>query len=102
MAKASTPKTRARGAKAQAAAPPVPDAKPPALDGSTLSLEDLAEAVLARRLKPRAADLQRLAEGVLKRKKGGSKKDASKKAGGKKTKNKLPKIPGQKKRKDKA
>jgi len=94
MAKASTPKPRARAAKAPAAPSPAPAApKPPALNGATLSLEELAEAVLARRLKPRAADIQRLAEGSLKRKKGGSKK-----AKGKKAKDKLPKIPGQKKK----
>ena len=95
MATPSTPKPRATKSK-----PPPPPAsgakKPPALDGATLSLKELAEAVLAGQLKPRAADLRRLAEGVLKRG-----KDGSKKGKGKKTKNKLPKIPGQKKGKAK-
>lgn len=78
-------------------------AKPPApkpVDArDTLSVGDLARAVLSKEIRPRTADVHRLAEAVLA---GGAKpKKAKKKAdGGKKkdkSKKKLAKIPGQSK-----
>lgn len=67
----------------------------PAVDTAALSPTELAQAVLARTLRPRAADVRRLAEAVLAGKtKKKKKKAAEKKAGGKKRK--LSKIPGQK------
>jgi hypothetical protein len=63
----------------------------------------LAEAVLARTVRPRVADVRRLAEAVLakpaKKGKGGTKKAAGKKAKGQKADRKLAKIPGQKRKK---
>ena len=82
-------------------------AREPTDDRDGLSVADLARGVLAREIKPRVADVRRLAEAVLapaaggKKAKveGGKKKDRprpdKKKGGGRKVK-KLAKIPGQK------
>ena len=60
-----------------------------------LDLVALAEGIVARTLRPRAADVRRLAEAVLEAalKPAGKKKKGDKKPGGKKRK--LSKIPGQ-------
>ena len=77
----------ARSSKTSTDQAPPPKAAAPASDTAGLSVKSLAEAILARTIRPRAADVRRLAEAVLKKKKG-------KKADGKKRK--LSKIPGQK------
>jgi len=69
---------------------PVKTVAAPANDPSELSLADLARKILAREIRPRVADIRRLAEAVL----AAEEKRARKKAGGKK--HKLAKIPGQK------
>jgi hypothetical protein len=68
----------------------------PAPDSGELALEALAAGILARTIKPRVADIRRLAEGVLAAndKPAKKKKKSGKKDGGKKRK--LSKIPGQK------
>lgn len=82
------------------------------LDQDTLGLNDLAQAVLDRRIRPRVGSVRRLAEAVLanaaedaappapaKKKKKTAKADAGKKGGAKKSgakKRKQAKIPGQK------
>lgn len=80
-------------------------ASEPANDRDGLSVGDLARGILAREIKPRAADVRRLAEAVLARagkkgKGGGSKKKdkarPDKKGGSGKKVTKLAKIPGQK------
>ena len=104
MAKTSVP--GAAGSSAQPtprqAARPAPTAPNPAPpDTSALSLKQLAKAVVARTVKPRAADIRRLAEGVLaavSRKEKGAKKDGVKNGKGRKAKQKLAKIPGQKRK----
>jgi len=73
-----------------------------AIDQDDLSLDELARAVIERRLRLRVGSVRRLAEGVLARaaapakakKPKKSKETASKKGGGKKRK--LARIPGQK------
>lgn len=84
----------ARGSKAstQKAQPPEPAAPPPPSEAAALDVKALAEGILARTIRPRAADVRRLAEAVVKK---GKKK--GKKADGKKRK--LSKIPGQKRAK---
>lgn len=71
---------------------------PAAPDSAALDVTALAEGVLARTIRPRAADVRRLAEAVLakdqKRAKKKKTKAEGKKAGGKKRK--LSKIAGQK------
>lgn len=67
-------------------------------DQDSLGITDLARAVLARTIRPRAASVRRLAEAVL----AGKAKSKGKKAGKGKDKEKgkrrkLAKIPGQKK-----
>ena len=73
----------------QASAP----ATPPALERDKLTDKQLAKAVLAGEFKPRAAELRRLAEAVLKKS-----TPKAKKAKGKKAKSgKLAKIPQKRK-----
>ena len=75
--------------------PKPPPPAPPAVDTAGLSPAELAQAVLAHMVRPKAADVRRLAEAVLAGKtKKKKKKAGDKKAGGKKRK--LSKIPGQK------
>lgn len=75
--------------------PKTPPPAPLAVDSASLSPAELAEAILARTVRPKVADVRRLAEAVLAGKTKKKKKKASeKKAGGKKRK--LSKIPGQK------
>ena len=74
-----------------------PPAVRPAPAEELLALKALAEAILARTLRPRVADIRRLAEAVLKPDKKEKKKAAKKAA--KNTARKLSKIPGQKGRK---
>lgn len=79
----------------------------PATEGAPTTEEmtdrQLAEAVLARAVRPRVADVRRLAEAVLakpaKKGKGGTKKTSGKKAKSQKADRKLAKIPGQKRKK---
>jgi hypothetical protein len=80
---------------------PTPTVVATPVDSASLDPIALAEAVLARKLRPRAADVRRMAQALLdtslqptkkKKKKKGDKK-AEKKAAGKKRK--LSKIPGQ-------
>ena len=82
-------------------------AREPANDRDGLGVGDLARGILAKEIKPRVADVRRLAEAVLtgagagkKGKAGGGKKKdklrPEKKGGGDKTDKKLAKIPGQK------
>lgn len=80
-----------------AEAPVAAPATPPAVDSASLGLSALAEAILARRIRPRTADVRRLAEAVLASKTRKQKNKTAKKASGKKRK--LSKIPGQKKAK---
>ena len=66
--------------------------RPPALPADALGVKDLARGILAKEIRPRAADVRRLAEALLagakpKKAKGAKKKDKSRK--------KLAKIPGQ-------
>jgi hypothetical protein len=65
-----------------------------ASDRAEFSLADLARGIAAREIRPRVADIRRLAEAVL----AAEEKRARKKTGGKKQgkKRKLAKIPGQK------
>lgn len=77
---------------------PASDAPPPAKVKAApiadpLGLKALAEGILARTIRPRVADIRRLAEAVLKP----DKKKKNKAA--KKAERKLSKIPGQKARK---
>ena len=82
-------------AQAESAAPPEP-----AVEVAEPSLLELAQGILVRKMRPRAAQLRRLAEAVVqieeKRAKRAAKADAKKKRNGKK--GKLAKIPGQKKK----
>ena len=81
--------------KAKTAAKPVEAVPPPANDEGELALVDLARGIVAREIRPRVADVRRLAEAVL----AVQEKRARTKAGGKKKdgkKHKLAKIPGQK------
>ena len=80
--------------KAKTAAKPVEAVPPPANDEGELALVDLARGIVAREIRPRVADVRRLAEAVL----AAEEKRTRKKAGGKKDgkKRKLAKIPGQK------
>jgi len=73
---------------------PVKTVAAPANDPGELSLADLARKILAREIRPRVADIRRLAEAVL----AAEEKRARKKAGARKPgkKRKLAKIPGQK------
>lgn len=81
--------------------PPAP--RKPAIDTSAFSLEQLAQAVLTGEVKPRVADIRRLASAILEPKpEGKPKKAKAAKAKKDKGKHKLPKIPGQKKKKAKA
>ena len=78
----------------------------PGSDQDGLSLGDLARGILAKEIRPRVAEVRRLAEAVLARagagkkgKAGGKKKDKprpDKKGGEDKKVRKLAKIPGQK------
>jgi hypothetical protein len=70
-----------------------PPAVTPAPVAESLDLKALAEGILARTIRPRAGDIRRLAEAVLKPDKKKKKKAA------KKAERKLSKIPGQKGRK---
>ena len=90
-----------------ASVPPPPELRG-ASDQDALPLEALARAVLARELRPRAASVRRLAQGVLdlreevkkarkKARKASAKKTGSGKAKSANKSKKLPKIPGQKK-----
>jgi hypothetical protein len=86
--------------KAESSAEPieVEAANPPVIvDSADLTISALAEAILTRRIRPRTADVRRLAEAVLAAKAKKQKKKAARKAPGKKRK--LSKIPGQKKAK---
>ena len=81
--------------KPKAAAKPVEAVPAPANDEGELALVELARGILAREIRPRVADVRRLAEAVL----AAEEKRARKKAGGKGKdgkKRKLAKIPGQK------
>jgi hypothetical protein len=92
MAGSSKSTTTARGKR-----PPAPK---PAPDSGELSVKELARGIVSKEIRPRAADVRRLAEAVLaggdgkpkkaKKADGGKKKDKSKK--------KLAKIPGQAKK----
>lgn len=78
-------------------AEPAP-AAPAASDADELALADLARGIVARTIRPRIADVRKLAEAVLV----AEEKRARKKAGGKNKdgkKRKLAKIPGQKAKK---
>lgn len=84
--------------KVKAAAKPVEAVPAPANDEGELALADLARGIVAREIRPRTADIRRLAEAVL----AAEEKRARKKAGGKKKdgkKRKLAKIPGQRAKK---
>ena len=84
--------------KAKTAAKPVEAVPPPANDEGELALVDLARGIVAREIRPRVADVRRLAEAVL----AAEEKRARKTAGGKGKdgkKRKLAKIPGQKAKK---
>ena len=83
--------------KPKAAAKPVEAVPAPANDAGELALVDLARGIVAREIRPRVADVRRLAEAVL----AAEEKRTRKKAGGKKDgkKRKLAKIPGQKAKK---
>lgn len=72
---------------------PTPAAVKAAPVAEPLGLQALAEGILARTIRPRVADIRRLAEAVLKPDKKKKKKAA------KKAERKLSKIPGQKARK---
>lgn len=88
----------ARRVKTSPDGPPVPSPAGPAGDTSELELAALAEGILARTHRPRAADVRRLAEAVLEaRRKPGEKKKKKNKPGKKPRgkKRKLSKIPGQ-------
>lgn len=73
---------------------------PPAIRPDTAAMTDrqLASAVLAKSLKPRAAEIRRLAEAVAAGGKGKKAKKTKPETGDRK----LAKIPGQKKKKKKA
>ena len=73
------------------------EAVPPAERPDTAAMTDrqLAKAILAREIRPRVAEVRRLAEAVIV---GAAKKNAAKKGKKAKTVRKLAKIPGQKKR----
>jgi hypothetical protein len=86
---------RSGKASTEEAPPPPAPARPPS-DTAALDLQALAEGILARTIRPRVADVRRLAEAVLRKRKKSGKADA-KKAGGKKRK--LSKIPGRKRAK---
>jgi hypothetical protein len=71
--------------------------RPPAEPADTeMPLDELARAVLARELRPRVAQVRRLAEGVLAARAKPKKRKGDKKKGEKKRK--LARIPGGKKR----
>jgi len=83
-----------------------PESPTAAEDRSDLSLTDLANGILSKEIRPRVADIRRLAEAVLsgetarpKKAKAGAEgkknKTRSDEKGGKKKKKKLAKIPGQ-------
>lgn len=79
-------------------------AEKPALTTAEMSDRQLAEAVLARTVRPKVGDIRRLAEAVLaaspkKKVKAPEKKGGGKKAKAKKADRKLAKIPGQKRKK---
>jgi len=79
-----------------------PPAPAPADDRNQLSVADLARGILSKDIRPRAADVRRLAEAVLAGGRAKPKKDKKSKAdGGKKAKGKtkLAKIPGQRAKK---
>ena len=80
--------------RARAATPTLPPAPATPADQGEMTVADLARGVLARELKPRTADVRRLAEAVLAKK---AKKKAGAKSAGKKAR-KLAKIPGQRKK----
>ena len=79
--------------KAKTAAKPVEAVPPPANDEGELALVDLARGIVAREIRPRVADVRRLAEAVLA---AGRKPDKKKKKKAEGKKRKLSKIPGQK------
>lgn len=86
------PATKPTDAPASPGENPSPVAPQPRMDTASLGLADLANAILARQVRPRAADIRRLAEEVLRKKK--RKKD---KKDGKARK--LSKIPARKAKK---
>ena len=85
---------RPSGKKAASEAPR-PAAAKPAPTPEELDPAALAEGILARTIRPRAADIRRLAEAVLAAGRKPDKKKKKKK-GEKKAERKLSKIPGQK------
>lgn len=89
--------TRKTTTTAQGKRPPAPE---PAPDSSALSVKELARGIVSKEIRPRAADVRRLAEAVLAGG-GGKPKKAKKADDGKKkdkSKKKLAKIPGQAKK----
>ena len=94
--------------KSKTIARPKPPAAPkPANDHSSLSLSDLARGILSKEIRPRVGDIRRLAEAVIAGAEAGPKKAKAAgegkkhktrpdEKGGKKKKNKLARIPGQK------
>lgn len=88
------------GAKASAKNTPPGQPSLPAATSDEMTLAELAEGILARRIRPRTAQVRSLAQAVLdaeeKRARRKAKAEEKKKAGGKKRK--LAKIPRQKKR----
>lgn len=90
MVRRATKQTGAAAPSNEASPAALPDGGKPAtparMDTASLGLEDLANVILARQVRPRVADIRRLAEGVLKKKRKKAKKDA-------KAARKLSKIP---------
>jgi hypothetical protein len=82
---------------AQGKRPPAPK---PAADSSELSVKELARGIVSKEIRPRAADVRRLAEAVLAAGDGKPKKAKKADRGKKKDKSnkKLAKIPGQAKK----
>jgi hypothetical protein len=89
---------RAGGKKPASDAPQAAATPPPAPEPEALDTVSLAERILARTIRPRTADIRRLAEAVLAvaRKPAKKKTKKSKKKAAKKAERKLSKIPGQK------
>jgi hypothetical protein len=83
------------GAKSAPAPAPASSSAANRPDTAAMTDRQLARAVLDKAIKPRAAELRRLAEAVL----SGGKSKKAKKPKGDKADRKLPKIPGQKKKK---
>ena len=84
---------RRAGRKAAPGAAPVPAR----LDTASLAIEDLAQALLERKVRPRVADIRRLAEAVVRKKERKKARKASKEKlkGKAKSNRKLSKIPSQ-------